>query len=378
MNKTKIYSLLVIGDQNDFLEINERLKNLKNIELQFLPEINSVKLHAKVFDLYFLKHSPQSKEEIKTLIDLDLYSTTPPIIIYTSQYDHEVALNVITFGASDYLPLDQFNEITIEKTIIYTIYRANEIKALLVNKIEAAIQDRLSTTEILASSLAHEIGTPLGIIRGRAEFMQLQTKESSFIQKNLETIISQIDRVSHLINSLLKISNGTDSESSNAYFAQDMIKEVIELLDYEFRKLNINFINDFENSDPTPLGSEVKHFHKVLMNVLMNSIQAIQSAREQGRTEQHSIKITKEIHNDFLRITVSDTGCGIHEAKLKNLFTPVFKTIDFDQNPGFGLAITHRIVESWGGKIEVTSKPDLGTQVSIQLPNKLKTKNISE
>ena len=68
MNKTKIYSLLVIGDQNDFLEINERLKNLKNIELQFLPEINSVKLHAKVFDLYFLKHSPQSKEEIKTLL----------------------------------------------------------------------------------------------------------------------------------------------------------------------------------------------------------------------------------------------------------------------------------------------------------------------
>ncbi len=378
MTKLKNYSILVIGNQNDFLEINGHLKKLKNFEVELLTEITSDKLHAKVFDLYFLKLSPQSKEELKTLIDLNLHTHTTPIIIYSNKYDHQMALKVVGLGASDYVSLDQIDEYSLEKSIFYTIHHSNEIKALLVNKIEAAIQDRLSTTEILASSLAHEIGTPLGIIRGRAEFMQLQTKESSFIQKNLETIISQIDRVSHLINSLLKISNGTDSESSNAYFAQDMIKEVIELLDYEFRKLNINFINDFENSDPTPLGSEVKHFHKVLMNILMNSIQAIQSAKEQGRTEQHSIKITKEIHNDFLRITVSDTGCGIHEAKLKNLFTPVFKTIDFDQNPGFGLAITHRIVESWGGKIEVTSKPDLGTQVSIQLPNKLKTKNISE
>src|SRR5262249_7034308 len=105
-------------------------------------------------------------------------------------------------------------------------------------------QDRLASVGLLASSLAHEIGTPLGVIRGRAEFLEMKSEPGSAIQSNAAIIIAQIDRVSKLIRSLLNLARGDRSSIVSPIEIDKVVGEVAELMTHEMSKAGIKFVCD--------------------------------------------------------------------------------------------------------------------------------------
>src|SRR5207302_1054236 len=124
----------------------------------------------------------------------------------------------------------------LERSIRYSIHRAHAIQSIFEREAQILMQDRLASVGLLASSLAHEIGTPLGVIRGRAEYLELQLKDNVAIKKNVEVIISQIDRVSKLIRSLLNLARGDQMKSAERVFLNVIVSEVIDLMAHELRK----------------------------------------------------------------------------------------------------------------------------------------------
>lgn len=234
-------------------------------------------------------------------------------------------------------------------------------------------QDRLASIGLLASSLAHEIGTPLGVIRGRAEYLLMKEKDNPLVAEISPIIIGQIDRVSHLIRTLLTLARGEDQASPSSVLVRPVVQDVIDLLGHECRRQGIDVRNEV---DPQLAVAAVSGpLHQVFLNLLVNSLQAIQEAKKLAhvsRPHPHQIRVVsrrdenKEGRSRVL-IEVEDTGCGISEENLGRLFTPFFTTKDIGQGTGLGLATSYRILEAWGAKISARSVVGQGTTFTLDL-----------
>jgi PAS domain S-box-containing protein len=233
---------------------------------------------------------------------------------------------------------------------------------------QSAMQDRLASVGLLASSLAHEIGTPLGVIRGRAELLELQVKDHPGVKKNVDIIISQIDRVSKLIRSLLNLARGDQMKSSQQINLGEVVVEVINLMAHELHQHEIEIKNELNEDIPITVKALAEPLHQVVLNLLVNSVHAIESAMKDGRKSGHFIKISVEDLETQWSLLVEDTGCGISSENLGNLFKPFFTTKDIGVGTGLGLATSYRIVESWRGSISVKSTEGVGTVFQILIP----------
>jgi C4-dicarboxylate-specific signal transduction histidine kinase len=122
---------------------------------------------------------------------------------------------------------------------------------------------------------------------------------------------------------------------------------------------------------------EIK-LEQILVNLLRNAIDAIQSNQHQAHTanKQGCIEIGLSAENSKALITISDNGCGIEPQNLSKLFDPFFTTKPAGEGMGLGLSVSYGIVEEFGGRLEVESILDEGTTFSVMLSlSKLETKN---
>lgn len=242
---------------------------------------------------------------------------------------------------------------------------AKSMQTVLDREAQILIQDRLASVGLLASSLAHEIGTPLGVIRGRAEYLGMKLRENSEALKTSSVIISQIDRVSKLIRSLLNLARGDSTKHVENVVPKAVLNELAELMGHDLRKAEIDLQIDLP--DELAVKAEPGPLSQVLLNLLVNAVFAINEARAGGRLG-HSIRVSATERGEFCALQFSDTGLGISEENMKKLFQPFFTTKDIGKGTGLGLATSYRIVESWGGTIEVESQEGRGTKFTLLLP----------
>lgn len=241
------------------------------------------------------------------------------------------------------------------------------MNAIMDREAQILVQDRLASVGLLASSLAHEIGTPLGVIRGRAEFLEMKLRNDPEVKKSADIIVAQIDRVSKLIRNLLNLARGEKTKDPTKVSWHAVVTEVLELMAHEFRKQKIVILNEVQ-PEVLILG-ESGPLHQVILNLLVNSVHAIESAKKnQGREEGHFIKLTVKDLGDRWAFNLEDSGCGISPENKKNLFKPFFTTKEIGSGTGLGLATSWRIIESWGGSIEVDSEEGKGTTFRLVLP----------
>lgn len=226
-------------------------------------------------------------------------------------------------------------------------------------------QDRMASIGLLASGLAHEIGTPLGIMRGRAELLSLQKSLETSSRQNAEIIIQQIDRISDLIKSLLNLARGGNSTTPNLIEINPIFEDVLKLLHYEGQKSNICIENQLGDkilalAVPTSL-------FQVLLNLFVNAFHAIQERQTKELNLTGKILIEAEKKNEFWILHIHDNGCGISEENLKKIFSPFFTTKDVGVGTGLGLATSFKLLTSWNGGIEVKSHVGQGSTISIRL-----------
>lgn len=357
--------LVIDDDEEDFLVLRDLLNEIPNkkFQIEWAPtyEEGKASLALGGHDICFLDYRLGPQTGLDLLKEAAARGYKMPVILLTGYGEHHVDLEAMKVGAADYLVKDQIMPSVLERSIRYSIHR-NQMEAQIL------MQDRLASIGLLASSLAHEIGTPLGVIRGRAEYLGIQTQDSPQIKKNVDIIISQIDRVSHLIRSLLNLARGDTLKSSQQVNLTEIVGEVQDLMAHELRKNGIAIQNQLPSQLPLKVKAEAQPLHQVLLNLFVNSVHAIQSAKASGRTEGHAITISSELSNGFLTLSIEDTGCGISKKNMTQLFKPFFTTKEIGLGTGLGLATSYRIVESWGGKIEVESQEGIGTLFKIKFP----------
>lgn len=232
--------------------------------------------------------------------------------------------------------------------------------------------DKMVAMGTLASGLAHEIGTPMNVILGRAESLLRQTKEEK-TAKGLMIIIEQIDRMTHLINRLLAFARKTPIERKKIALNL-LIHKSLEIVEQRASTKDIPISLDLEET-LYPIWGEDDQILQVLVNLLMNAIDASpRGGNISIKTSSISIKerYTRRTSDEskkkqMAQILVKDKGRGIDAAYLDKIFDPFFTTKPVGKGTGLGLAVASGIIRDHGGQIEVASSRE-GSTFCIRLP----------
>ena len=226
------------------------------------------------------------------------------------------------------------------------------------------IQEKLQKSEKLASigqlmaGIGHEIGTPLNVISGCAEYLLYVMDEEDEKRHELKTIVSETDRITKLIQQILDYTRKKKPKFNNVDI-NNILRNVLGMLERQLAKSNIKVSAEYNRGLPKLLCDEGQ-IQQVFLNILNNAIDAISEGGE--------IDIDIELRNDNkIDVIIKDTGRGISKQDLERIFEPFFSTKK-EHGTGLGLSITYGIVQKLGGQIRAASKLGEGTTFTVTLP----------
>lgn len=218
------------------------------------------------------------------------------------------------------------------------------------------------------SSMSHELRTPLNAIVGLSQMINTNDNLEE-IHTDSQDIIIASENLLELVDGILDINkleaNQMEVTESN-YKPIDIINDLIKMIDVRIGDKNIQLRTDFSKDLPYELYGDKDKLKRIISNLLTNAVKYT----EEGYVD-FNIACTNLKDKCNLRITVTDTGRGISEERIPELFTK-FNRLESDkdsdiQGTGLGLAITKSLVDLVGGKISVNSTLDVGTTFMVTL-----------
>ena len=266
---------------------------------------------------------------------------------------------------------------------------------------EVIFSEKLASVGRLAAGIAHEIGNPIGIVLGYLELLQRRDLDEGERWELVGRMANEIQRVNQTIRQLLDFSRPSSNER-RAISVHPLIQETLEVLDHQMRKKEIKVILELEAQTDVVFANP-DQLKQVFLNLMVNAADAMEatSDRLQGgelhvrtgdSTEEHLIqerspgqplrRRTDPVTADYshlrrsaitpgerwLQIQFADTGVGISEENQKRVFDPFFTTKEVGKGTGLGLSVSIQIIETLGGRMELSSNPGEETKVTIQLP----------
>lgn len=226
--------------------------------------------------------------------------------------------------------------------------------------------EKLATIGQLASGLAHEIGTPLNIITGRIELTKRKIKDEE-VQKNLEIVVQQTDRITKIIKQLLGYVRKKKALVTKLN-VNELLETTLSFIYYQISKQNVKVIKELPR-ELLPVYGDRDQLQQVFLNLFLNAIQAmpqggtLRLSASVKQIEKEKIKGDKRL---YVEIDVEDSGIGMRRETIENIFNPFFTTKD--SGSGLGLMVTQGIVQDHEGWIEVASEVGKGSQFRVYLP----------
>jgi signal transduction histidine kinase len=228
--------------------------------------------------------------------------------------------------------------------------------------------EKLSALGRLAAGIAHEINNPLaGILLFSSNMLKKVPREGP-LKDGLELIMQETIRCKRIIQELLEFSRESDP---NVAFANinDSIERALHILENEFRLRHIH-LEKHLSSDMPEIMMDKSQIEQVLVNLLLNAIQAIEN---QGVI---SIASDKMLGENRVKVVISDSGGGIPPENMTKIFEPFFSTKA--KGTGLGLAVSYGIIQKHQGRIYASGKPTgKGTVFTIEIPLSSDTSRLS-
>jgi two-component system, NtrC family, sensor histidine kinase HydH len=219
--------------------------------------------------------------------------------------------------------------------------------------------EKLITVGVLSAGIAHEVGSPLAVIRGRAEQVLSYLGPASPRAGDLRVIIKHIDNIASTIRQLLQFSRRQSVAPTAVPFAV-VVESARDLLQWKLEAKHLA-LNVRLDEDLPLLAADPDLLQQVLVNLLLNACDA--SKKEQALLVTARVDGPKEV-----RIEVVDQGAGIAPEHMHAVFDPFFTTKERGEGTGLGLTIVAGIVRNHGGQINLASTLGQGTTVTIVWP----------
>ena len=243
---------------------------------------------------------------------------------------------------------------------------AREVDSRLA--MEQALQraDKLATIGQLSAGLAHEIGSPLQIMSGRARAMLAHELRPDEVRTSAAILAEQADRIAGIVEQLLSFARRRPVQPVTTDLAAP-VRKVLDLMGPSARQRRIALSLACDDDLPQ-VAADVDQLQQVVLNLVKNALTA---APEGGRIAVGLARSSIAAPRGpvpAVRMTIEDDGFGMSEETRAMLFEPFFTTRAGEGGTGLGLAVVHAIVEAHGGRIEVASAIGAGTRFTIDFP----------
>jgi signal transduction histidine kinase len=308
---------------------------------------------------------PDSIQEIIDKLNAELVI---PMVV------HDEVIGVLSLGKKksdgEYTQDDLDILLPLSRTLAIAISNAKLFDQLGKAQAEAAQREKMAVIGTLSAGINHEICNPLGIARGQCEAFLLNLKDGLYKSKTNEEllvkakdimakVIKETDRATSITKKLSGFAKPSKGEEELVDVSKE-VDEVLGLVGYELKLDKIEFRKEIDDNIPN-LFVDRKQFQEVLFNLIRNAGQAI---GDKGR-----ITVFVREEDGVVHIDIQDTGSGISEDKVKQLFNPFFTTKDPGKGTGLGLFIVRQVVEKNGGHISLKeTKIGEGTTFRLEFP----------
>ncbi len=262
--------------------------------------------------------------------------------------------------------------LALDNTELYQLLQ-NSLATLNSAQSQLTQNEKLVALGEMATSIAHEIKNPLLSIGGFARRLHKKIPDNTREKSYSLVITKEIERLEEIVNNVLSFSR----PASNIFSPHDinqLIKETTDLFSRELKKLEIELELQLAAEMP-PVECDGNQIKQVLINLINNSIHAMTNPGSE--IKEHRIKIRStpfcsiDKHDERVQIELEDSGSGIQEQVIHDIFNPFFTTKH--DGTGLGLPICHRIILNHQGKIRINNQVGRGVKVAICLPFKHKT-----
>ena len=245
----------------------------------------------------------------------------------------------------------------------------SETEARIAAMAQMRHMDRLRTVGRLAAGVAHELGTPLNVVSGRADLIAGGRLPPEEVRNSARIVKEQSERMTRTIRHLLDFARHRAPNKSRVNLI-DTLRHTFEILAPLARKAQAELVLHGVDA-PVMVQIDVYQFEQVLINLMVNGLQAmpgggtltVEVIRDAPRPRSFESSET-----DFVCIQVKDEGEGIRPEDMASLFDPFFTTKEVGEGTGLGLSIAYGIVSEHGGCIDVASEPGHGSCFSVFIP----------
>ncbi len=287
---------------------------------------------------------------------------------------HNEVMGILSFGKKksdeDYTQDDLDILLPLARTLAIAISNAKLFDELSKTQAEAAQNEKMAVIGTLSAGINHEICNPLGIARGQCEAFLLNIKDGLYNDKSpqellnkakdiMTKVIKETDRATGITKKLSSFAKPAKGEAELVNIDKE-VDDVLGLVGYELKLEKIEFEKQIAKELPN-ISVDRKQFQEVLFNIIRNAGQAI--------GEKGKITVIAKESKGRVYIDITDTGSGIPDDKLKELFNPFFTTKEPGKGTGLGLFIVRQVVEKNGGRINLKeTKVGEGTTFTIEFP----------
>ena len=247
--------------------------------------------------------------------------------------------------------------------IHHLVAAINRMVGELEKRREQLVQSRkIASIGTLTAGIAHEINNPINNISLILESLleDESTMDDAERQRLYQEAMDQADRASEIVKNLLEFSRASHPRMEETSL-EEVVDKTFRLVKNELDLHHIRFIKEM-NSDFSPILLDKSGLQQVLLNLFMNSIQAMESGGEL------KVVVRPAETPAEARIDIIDTGPGIAPEHIDQVFDPFFTTKKVGVGTGLGLSVSYNIIKKNGGRMEVNSRLGQGACFSIFLP----------
>lgn len=248
-------------------------------------------------------------------------------------------------------------EVARQVGLVVEAHEAERAGAQMAEKLRRA--DRLALVGQLAAGVAHELNEPLVAILGYAELIQQSFGLPDRTARDLAGIVKASLHAREVVRKLLLFARQAPVEKTSVDLNQ-VVRDALLMLETRLRQGDVKTV--FKAAPELPqLLADASQLQQVVLNLCVNALQAM--------PDGGALEIRTGKRDSGLTLAVSDTGGGMSEEVLHQLFTPFFTTKGVGQGTGLGLSVVHGIVTGHGGTLHVESTPGQGTRFEVFLPS---------
>jgi signal transduction histidine kinase len=221
-------------------------------------------------------------------------------------------------------------------------------------------EDRLNIVGEFSSSIIHDIGNPLAGLSNLLELYKSDIADKNEKEEILNLIEEEIEDLNSIVLNFLNFTKSKNQENIEVDICQ-IVNESVNILRSEMINSGIK-VKINQEKEKIYLNIDRRSIKQALINIIKNSIQAIKG--------EGYINININELKEAVKIIIQDTGVGIKEDEMKNIFEPFYTTKK--DGTGLGLSTSYKYIRDNDGKIEINSKYGEGTEFIITIPKRRK------